>query len=211
VTRHLRPVTPNVSNVCSGKHDTTFNTESVGNVFTQTSCRILPVYDFPSNFQETYTVSGTSKFRIQIKKFLLAIYFNLHRAIPPSRFRLSELKLVEKCLWSWRSVRNAFVTQNVHKITLRTNRLYLPDMLLLFLLGVESSRVQYQPRRMMSGWNEWLGKPKYPQKACPSAASSTRNPRWLNLGSNTIRSGGKPATNRLSYGTAVCLTLVSLR
>jgi hypothetical protein len=48
-------------------------------------------------------------------------------------------------------------------------------------------------------WNEkWQGKPKYLEKTCPSATLSTTNPTWPNPG----RRGGKPATNRLSYGTA---------
>jgi hypothetical protein len=52
-------------------------------------------------------------------------------------------------------------------------------------------------------WNEdWLGKPKYSEKTCPSATLSTTNPTWLDPGLNTGRRGGKPATNRLSYGAA---------
>jgi hypothetical protein len=31
---------------------------------------------------------------------------------------------------------------------------------------------------------------------------STTNPKWLHLRSNMGRRGGKPATNRLSYGRA---------
>jgi hypothetical protein len=47
-------------------------------------------------------------------------------------------------------------------------------------------------------WNEnWQGKPKYSEKTCPT------NPTWLNLGLNPGRRGGKPATNRLSYGPAI--------
>jgi hypothetical protein len=54
-----------------------------------------------------------------------------------------------------------------------------------------------------SRWNDnWQGKPKYSQKTCPSAALSTTNPIWLDLGWNRDRRSGKPATNRLSYGTA---------
>jgi hypothetical protein len=40
----------------------------------------------------------------------------------------------------------------------------------------------------------------------PQSTLSTTNPTWPDLGSNPGRRGGKPATNRLSYGTAiVCL------
>jgi hypothetical protein len=50
-------------------------------------------------------------------------------------------------------------------------------------------------------WNEdWQGKPKYSEKTCPSDTLSTTNPTWLDPGSNPGRRGGKPATNRLSYG-----------
>jgi hypothetical protein len=54
-----------------------------------------------------------------------------------------------------------------------------------------------------SWWNEdWQGKPKYSEKTCPSATLSTTNPTWPDLRSNPGRRSGKPATNRLSYGTA---------
>jgi hypothetical protein len=49
-----------------------------------------------------------------------------------------------------------------------------------------------------SRWNEnWRGTPKCSKKTCPSDT----NPTWPELGSNPGR-GGKPANNRLSYGTA---------
>jgi hypothetical protein len=52
-----------------------------------------------------------------------------------------------------------------------------------------------------SRWNEnWQEKPKYSEKTCPIATLST-NPTWLDQGSNPGRRGGKPETNRLSYGT----------
>jgi hypothetical protein len=57
-----------------------------------------------------------------------------------------------------------------------------------------------------SRWSDnWQGKPKYSEKTCPSATLSTTNPTWPELGSNPGRRGGKPATNRLSYGTALAL------
>jgi hypothetical protein len=37
------------------------------------------------------------------------------------------------------------------------------------------------------------------ERTCPSAALSTINPTWSDLGSNPGRRGGKPANNRLSY------------
>jgi hypothetical protein len=47
------------------------------------------------------------------------------------------------------------------------------------------------------------GKPKYSEKTCPSATLSTTNPTWSDPGLNPGRRGGKPATNRLSYGAAL--------
>jgi hypothetical protein len=52
-------------------------------------------------------------------------------------------------------------------------------------------------------WNEdWQGKPKYSEKTCTGATLSTTNPTWPDPGLNTGRRGGKPATNRFSYGAA---------
>jgi hypothetical protein len=39
-------------------------------------------------------------------------------------------------------------------------------------------------------------------KTCPSATLSTTNTTWTDLGSNPGLRGGRPATNRLSHGTA---------
>jgi hypothetical protein len=53
-------------------------------------------------------------------------------------------------------------------------------------------------------WNEdWQGKTKYSKKTCPIVTFSTTNPTWLDPGLNPGRRGGKPATNRLSYGAAL--------
>jgi hypothetical protein len=61
-------------------------------------------------------------------------------------------------------------------------------------------------------WNEdWQGKPKYSEKTRPRATLSTTNPTWPNPGSNPSLRGGKPATNRLSYGAALELGLLSQR
>jgi hypothetical protein len=51
-------------------------------------------------------------------------------------------------------------------------------------------------------WNEWQGKPKYSEKTCPDATLSTKNPTWPDQGLNPGRRGGKPATNRFSYGAS---------
>jgi hypothetical protein len=83
-------------------------------------------------------------------------------------------------------------------------------------VGVESSWVHSTRRRlngllyllrvtMMMGiwWNkDWRGNPKYAEKTCHSATLSTTNLTWTDQGSKPDRRGGKPATNRLSYGAA---------
>jgi hypothetical protein len=48
-------------------------------------------------------------------------------------------------------------------------------------------------------WNGWKGKTKYSEKTCRSAALSTTNPTWPELGSNPGHRGWKPATYRLSW------------
>jgi hypothetical protein len=61
-------------------------------------------------------------------------------------------------------------------------------------------------------WNEdWPGKQKYSEKTCPSVILSTTNPTWLDPVLNPGRCGGKPATNRLSYGAAFHSVLLWLR
>jgi hypothetical protein len=49
----------------------------------------------------------------------------------------------------------------------------------------------------------WQGKTRRTRrKTCPSATSSATNPTWTNQGSNPGFRGVRPATNRLSHGTA---------
>jgi hypothetical protein len=52
-------------------------------------------------------------------------------------------------------------------------------------------------------WNEIdRGKQTTRRKTCPSATLSTTNPTWTDPGSNPGLRNGRPATNRLSHGTA---------
>jgi hypothetical protein len=54
---------------------------------------------------------------------------------------------------------------------------------------------------MRNWWNDWQRKQKYSEKTCPSAVLSTPHPTCCpNV--NPDHRGGKPATNRLSYGIA---------
>jgi hypothetical protein len=58
-------------------------------------------------------------------------------------------------------------------------------------------------------WNEnCQGKPKYYEETWASATFLTTNPTWFHLRSEPGRRGGKPATNRLSYGTAQTAVLI---
>jgi hypothetical protein len=50
----------------------------------------------------------------------------------------------------------------------------------------------------VGGMNEWQGKLKYWENTCSIAALGTTDPPV----SNPCRGGGKPATDRLRYGTA---------
>jgi hypothetical protein len=54
----------------------------------------------------------------------------------------------------------------------------------------------------LAGETEVLG------ETCLGVTLSTTKPIWHDLGSNAGRRGGKPATNRLSYGTAYFFYLV---
>jgi hypothetical protein len=75
---------------------------------------------------------------------------------------------------------------------------------LFYFLGVGWDWVHLVPRPLIgSRWNEdCQGKPKYSEKTCTSAILSSTNSTWPDRGSNPDRRCGKPATNRLSYGTA---------
>jgi hypothetical protein len=59
-------------------------------------------------------------------------------------------------------------------------------------------------------WSEdWQGKPKYSEKTCPSATLSHHKSHMPRSGFEPPdRSGGKPATNRLSYGAALTCNLL---
>jgi hypothetical protein len=54
------------------------------------------------------------------------------------------------------------------------------------------------------------GKPKYSDKTCPSASSYITNPTCC-PDAKPGRRGGKPATKRLSYGTATCFFLTTVK
>jgi hypothetical protein len=63
--------------------------------------------------------------------------------------------------------------------------------------------VEKQMECRLAGETEVLGENLPQRHFCPS-----QNPTWPDPGLNPGRRGGKPATNRLSYGAALCLPLV---
>jgi hypothetical protein len=71
----------------------------------------------------------------------------------------------------------------------------------------EDEQFFYQVLQVMEHqWNEIdRGKPTTRRKTCPSAILSTTNPTWIDAGSNPGVRSGRPATNRLSHGTALCM------
>jgi hypothetical protein len=64
--------------------------------------------------------------------------------------------------------------------------------------------VEKQMECRLAGDTEVLGENLLQRHFCPS-----QNPTWPDLGLNPGRRGGKPATNRLSYGAALSLRLPS--
>jgi hypothetical protein len=60
--------------------------------------------------------------------------------------------------------------------------------------------VEKQMECRLAGETEDLGENLPQHHFCPS-----QNPTWTNPGLNPGRRGGKPATNRLSYGAAPCI------
>jgi hypothetical protein len=70
----------------------------------------------------------------------------------------------------------------------------------------------YQVLQVMEHrWNETdRGKPTTWRKTCPSATLPTTNPTWTDPESNPGLRGERPATNRLSHGTAYTLTYFSV-
>jgi hypothetical protein len=74
-----------------------------------------------------------------------------------------------------------------------------------FTITEANTGLLYQPQIVIGVEHsvEWLsGETKYSEKPFPSVAFSTSNPTWPDRGLLPGRRGGKPATNRLSYGTA---------
>jgi hypothetical protein len=89
----------------------------------------------------------------------------------------------------------------------------------IFLIGIVGGGVQLGPlgtaatnRPIMPATGDYddgeiggmIGRENrsFSEKTCPSAALSTTNPHMLCPDANPGRRDGKPATNRLSYGTA---------
>jgi hypothetical protein len=65
-----------------------------------------------------------------------------------------------------------------------------------------TSDLLYKPQMIDEGDCGSIGGIKRKKKTSPSATLSTKNPTWADPGSNPGCRGGKPVTNRLSYGAA---------
>jgi hypothetical protein len=67
----------------------------------------------------------------------------------------------------------------------------------------------YQPQMIDDGDCGAIGGMKIGRETCPSTTLSATNTTCLDSGSNPDLRGGKPATNRLSYGAALmnCKTM----
>jgi hypothetical protein len=106
------------------------------------------------------------------------------------------------CLEVWRYLRKKCCWGHLE---LRERRLSPLGTAATLRLIVPTPNDRWWWRRLWSNrWNaNWQGKPKYSKKTCLSATLSTKNPTWPDPGSNPGRRCRKPATNRLSYGTAL--------
>jgi hypothetical protein len=63
---------------------------------------------------------------------------------------------------------------------------------------------------MEQWWNDiFAGETEVLGENLPSATLSTTNPTWIDLGTNPGLRGERPATNRLSHGTALFLKLLN--
>jgi hypothetical protein len=140
-------------------------------------------------------------------------YTNMNRPSEIRRWRFLNSSLnVSFCIASFQNrihhAKFSFVSQCER---LSINIIYF----LLFLVGWDWVHLVLRPLWLIvpddrwrwlwnSWWNEdWQWKPKYSESTRASATFSTTNPTWNDPGSNPGRCGGKPATNRLSYGAAL--------
>jgi hypothetical protein len=76
------------------------------------------------------------------------------------------------------------------------------------LVTAATTDLLYQPQMTDDADCGAIGGMKYSEKTCPSATLSTTNPKWRDPGSKPGRRGGKPATNRLSYGADLMLRIL---
>jgi hypothetical protein len=85
-------------------------------------------------------------------------------------------------------------------------------LLFLFRLSPLLACCTSPGRWVSSRCTELQGKSKYSEKTCPPRATlSTTNPTLPHPNSNPVRRGGRTATNRLGYSTAIEITESHLR
>jgi hypothetical protein len=73
------------------------------------------------------------------------------------------------------------------------------------MMKMKMSSFFYQALQVMEyHWNKIdREKPTTRKKTCPSVTLPTTNPTWTDPGSNPALCSERPATNRLSHGTAI--------
>jgi hypothetical protein len=109
---------------------------------------------------------------------------------------------------TWRKDSSTFVASEIVNVPDRRNE-FFSEVGLSPLGTVATSGLLYKPQMIdeddcgaIGGMKIGRGNRSTRKKTCPSATLSTTNPAWLDTGSISGRRGGKPATNRLSYGAA---------
>jgi hypothetical protein len=149
---------------------------------------------FPYNvFGPSTNVMNTIHYRSVSKHFTVSKYKRTWRSLP---IQFHQYQRLEWCDFIWRGTCFFFFFLvswgGVRLSPFRTSATKWPT------LPAPDDRWVWS-----SWWNDSCqAKPKYSEKTRPSATLPLTNSTWPDLGSYPCRRGGKPATNRLSYGKA---------
>jgi hypothetical protein len=137
-------------------------------------------------------------FRVILFEYFLFMWYPLPSACTRLTVTLNWVP-DEKCLSRYRACSSHLNAINwidwllwgetyVSELLPLTDILFIPQMI-----------YEYGERR----WNDIdRGNRRTRRKACPSATLSTTNPTWIDPGANSGLRGERPASNRLSHGTA---------
>jgi hypothetical protein len=112
----------------------------------------------------------------------------------------SEFSLLEMYVW--------IIAQLIFLVTFGWMRYFSPLGTSATLWPIVLAQDNAWWRVWFSRWNDWQGKQKLSEKTWSRVNLSTTNHTWFQRGSNPGRRGGKPATDRLIYGTAISHLLV---